>query len=421
MMSLLPPTMLPTRPGARHGLALGLLLLLVLPGCRRNEHLQDDYGSRRTYEQSVNGTDALGKMFRSAGHRVRSWRLLSPSLEKADVLVWFPDDLEPPTPEVQMWLDNWLSSTPYGSTPRVLVYVGRDYTAAPLYWDSVAGRAAPESIGEYRQRRSDARMDASELRLHTYRRTEAGDWYVVEPGTKVTTVKELRGPWAEGIDANQTNIEVSDRLKPEEPYDILLADEQNHPLVSEAFYETYTYTSQPDGRLIIVENSSWLVNGALVNHEHRKLAGKLVAHVAPPATGGNSSRLDIVFLESSEGGPPIRDTDPSGAPPTGLALFKIWPIGAVLMQAALLGILFAFMKWPIFGVPRRLGSHSLTDFGHHIAALGQMLHQTGDRRRAIEMIRLYWKSLDRKSTSSAAARSATSVPSLPSPSESSAS
>lgn len=380
------------RPSWRSWVYL-LLILLFSGGCSLSgcgEFVMHDYGTRRSREQSVNGVDVLGNMFRHAGHRVRSWGFLSPSLKKADVIVWFPDDLEPPTPEVQTWLYDWLSSAEYNSPPRTLIYVGRDYDASVLYWQSVQGKEAPEMTGEYQSRLSQAKTQASDLRNHNFTSTECEEWFTIEPDKTSTPVTGLRGPWAAGVDPSKIAIERGHRLVPADGFTTLLADQDGEAIASECFFETYYNYGGEDSRLILIENGSWLLNAALVNDEHRKLAGKVVAQVGPP-------RLDVVFLQSGEGGPKISDTDPSGAPPTGLFLFGVWPIGAVLTQAAVLGLLFALMCWPIFGTPKRLVRQSLTDFGSHISALGQLLRQTRDRRYAVHTLRLYWKSLDRKS------------------------
>ena len=110
------------------------------------------------------------------------------------------------------------------------------------------------------------------------------------------------------------------------------------------------------------------MNLPLVNHEHRKIAGKLVEHLGPP-----SKR--VVFLQSSAGGPAVRDTD-IAQNPSGLALFGVWPLSGVLAHLALLGLVYAVARWPIFGVPKELPPDSLTDFGAHVDALGQLLQET---------------------------------------------
>ena len=97
-------------------------------------------------------------------------------------------------------------------------------------------------------------------------------------------------------------------------------------------------------QLIVVANGSFLLNAMLVNHEHRKLAGKLIDRIGAP-------KKKVVFLESGPGGPPIFDRDPAGSS-MGLAIFHVWPTNWILMHLAAVGILFCFARWPIFGRPR---------------------------------------------------------------------
>ena len=105
-----------------------LCLLLLLAGCSRD--IETVYGQREGTEAStsVNGTAVFADMFTLAGHRVSSWHMLSPRLQqKADCIVWFPNDFQPPSDDVRHWFEDWLSDKP----DRTLIYVGRDFDAAP--------------------------------------------------------------------------------------------------------------------------------------------------------------------------------------------------------------------------------------------------------------------------------------------------
>src|SRR5262249_15228128 len=118
---------------------------------------------------------------------------------------------------------------------------------------------------------------------------------------------------------------------------------------------------------ILVENGSFLLNLPLINHEHRMLAGELVA-----ATGEAGS---VVFLESGRGGPPI---DPPPADNSLWTLFKGWPLGAILLQLMVAGIIFCFVRWPICGRPRVPFAPAITNFAPHVTAVGEMLTKTRD-------------------------------------------
>ncbi len=76
-------------------------------GCKRP--LDTQYGRVSGWGgSSVNGTRVLADMFADRGHKVDTYEHLSPSLQRADVIVWFPDDFRVPSSEVRDWLDGWL-------------------------------------------------------------------------------------------------------------------------------------------------------------------------------------------------------------------------------------------------------------------------------------------------------------------------
>lgn len=385
-----------------------LALLLLAGGCKDQVH--SEYGFRSGfYETSLNGTRVLSDLFADAGHRVRSWTYLSPSLENADVIVWFPNDFEPPTEQVEGWLSDWLAAGDPNEPPRVLIYVGRDFDAAPDYWQRMQAQPPAGLKAEYVRRLAEAKADEAANRPAKLSRLATLDWFELDAAASSANVQGLQGPWAVGVDASQVEIQRNTRLLPlDSDHLTLLADENDQPLVSE--YAPFAYLGAiTGGRLIMIENGSWLLNAPLVNHEHRQLAGRLVDTIGPP-------RRTVVFLESQHGGPPLRETDPSSAPPTGLQLFRVWPIGAILTQLAALGIVFALMKWPLFGTPRQARHASPTDFRSHIVALGRLLRYGGSRSHAAELLRLYRQSLRRESAVVGDTQHASAAPSdLPPP------
>lgn len=378
---------------ARHSriaMTVAAFSLLFLAGCSEDVH--SIYGHRQGYAgTSLNGTRVIGGMFEAAGHKVRSWSYLSPALDKADVIVWFPNDFEAPTEQVEDWLTQWLAEGD-PANPRVLVYVGRDFDAAPDYWQSMQGKAPPKLSQEYVRRLSEAKLDERHNRPSTLSHPETQEWFDLNnTPPRGVEVKKLKGSWAKGIDVAKTDIVRNTHLEPHDyTFKPLLMDENNELLASEFEYAGY-YDTATAGRLVMIENGSWLLNARLVNHEHRKLAGKLVESVGP------APRM-VYFLESDAGGPPIREEDPTVQNPTGLALFRVWPIGAVLTQLAALGIVFALLKWPIFGIPKRIARAATTDFNSHVAALGRLLAGGKNRAYAIGLLMLYRQSLRREPT-----------------------
>ena len=144
-----------------------------------------------------------------------------------------------------------------------------------------------------------------------------------------------------------------------------------------------------DGQVIVVTNGSFVLNYPLVNHENRKLAGKLVAEC------GAAGRA--VFIESGPGGPKVLDKEPASGDPTALELLKVWPLNAILLHLVILGIVFCLARSPIFGRPRELPPDSPADFGKHVAALGQLLARTQDRHYAQARLAHYRQIAERKS------------------------
>jgi len=346
------------------------LLLLLLAGCR--PELQDTYGQRKgpLANSSVNGTAVLGEMFERAGHTVFSWRMLSPRLsQRADCIVWFPDDFEPPSDKVRQWLEDWLDERP----GRTLIYVGRDFDAVPWYWEEVEPGTPKPQQAEIRSRKVTSN---NEFLLDRKKTPDKDcDWFTVESKHRPRPVRTLQGsrPWLQGIDPKKVEIELHGRTVPSQYAEVLLASEGD-VLVSSM--------DVGQGRLIVVANGSFLLNLPLVNHEHRKLAGRLIDEIGPPPQ-------TVVFLESGAGGPMISDKDPSAQIPTGAEIFHEWPASWILLHLAVVGIILCVSRYPIFGLPRSPPPRASSDFGKHIQALGELLRRSGDTAYAMTRLLHY--------------------------------
>ena len=348
-----------------------LLFTLFLAGCSRD--IDTDYGQRQGpgASASVNGTAVLGEMFEKAGHHVFSWHTLSPRVQqRADCIVWFPDDFKPPRKEVRQWLEKWLTD----NADRTLIYVGRDFDAAPWYWEHVLADAPAEQRQPVRDRLLDATNHYSRDRRNLPK-SEDCQWFTIDSSLPLRHVKTLEGEaaWLDGVDAKQTDIELHSRLSPSEAADVLLRSGDDMLVSCEQWDRS---------RLIVVANGSFLLNLPLVNHKHRKLAGKLIDEIGPPGK-------TVVFLESRSGGPPTRDDDPAAAAPTGMEIFNIWPTNWILLHLAAVGVIFCFSRWPIFGRPKTCETAGGSDFGRHVDALAKLLKRTRDRAYAMERILNY--------------------------------
>lgn len=312
---------------------------------------------------SVNGTDVLAGMFSAAGHTVAFRRtLITSDMESVDAIVWFPNDYAAPSPEVIEWFDEWLAERP----GRTLVYVGRTFDAAPSYWRAMAPLVSADQQVEYRKREQKAKIEAA-FWPRPKSENLTCEWFEIRSQDS-RAARELTGPWCDGIDLAKTDMSLWWRLLPARMEQTLLASD------GEAIVGRQRPTAD-GGQLITVANGSFLLNLPLANHEHRKLAGKLIESV------GTSAR--VVFLESGEGGPPI---DPPATDGSLWRMFEAWPLGVILLHFGVLGVIFCFARWPIFGRPRPQPAEVLVDFGKHVAAVGELLRRSKDRDYALAQL-----------------------------------
>ncbi len=338
--------------------------------------LQDQYGRRNgpSVFASVNGTAVFADMCEDRGHSVFSWPVLSPRIqERADAIVWFPDDYEPPSRDVQHWLERWLKAKPN----RTLIYVGRHFDAAAWYWENVeAGSLPAKKRSEIGRRRKEARREFGEA-LKPIARSTDHDWFVLDgrhQHRKITTL-EGQDRWTEGIDPAKAALELNTRMEPPPEADVWLASEGDALIFR-----------LPEGQsqLIVVANGSFLLNAPLSNHEHRRLAGRLIDEIGPP-------KKMIAFLEFNPFGSRISDKDPSFGPRLGFEVFHVWPTNWILLHICLVGVLLCFWKFPIFGRPVEPESDATSDFGLHIDAVARLLAKTGDTAYAHTRLQHYRK------------------------------
>jgi hypothetical protein len=359
--------------------ALALVGLGIALAGRRDEQLPVVYGRRRGTEAtgSVNGTAVLADLYRTAGRRVSTGIRFSPSLGKYSTIVWFPDDFAPPDAAHRTHLEDWLKN---GSN-RTLVYVGRDYDAAIDYWRGVKTSAPPEVTDEIVRREAEARA-RHEAERSMVPEKENAQWFAVTRDQPPLHIEKLSGPWASDIDIEQAGIYLEARLgiptseKNGAKFEKLL-EADGEPLVFRLTKDDWN-----GSQIIVIANGSFTLNYPLVNREHRKLAAKLIE-----ASSNANDR--VVFIESEAGGPPIRDKEKATTPPTSLELLKVWPLNAILLHVAVLGLVLLLARAPIFGRPRDLPGDSTADFGKHVAALGKLLAATKDRNYAQARLNQY--------------------------------
>ncbi len=358
------------------GLAIAALFLCAAAaGCRRaGDDIETDYGQRSEgrLESSVNGYSVLAGMFTKAGHTVSRRSSLSPGLKKAaDVIVYAPDDFEPPSKSIVDWFKAWLSE----KEGRTLIYIGRDFDAATVYWRKIRPRVPPAEQAEV-----DRRLKLAEAEFRTRRsniKDDECEWFRIDTEAPHRDVRTLAGPWAD-VDPAKVEIELNSRfLRTDNDIDMQNLLESNEDvLVLREWYEVGKHRflgfNQPKSQLIAIVNGSFLVNLQLVNKEHRKLAAKLIDTIGKPSR--------VVFLEADEP-TRIRDGDRSSDSQETASMtdvFGVWPLSVILLQWAVVLALFCFSRWPIFGPPRDPPPAPTSDFSQHVAALAETWELTRD-------------------------------------------
>lgn len=388
-------------------IAVGIVLLILLfrwlfTGVT-GEELHTTYGKRRGYKaaDSVSGTGVLAGMFQDSGHKVTTWSRLSPGLkEKADVIVWVPDDFAPPTREQRQFLEEWLND----GSGRTLVYVGRDYDAATSYWKTVLPQTTPEQKSEFERARAQAQVEYV-TRRSQMPKSQYARWFTAKRDGQMRNVRLLAGPWAAGVDGTKVEIQVEGRLQPPQEADRTPAidpavPEDVEPLLwsspfgralkdEDVIVSRVTDPAMGDGQVIVIANGSFVLNYPLVNHEHRKLAGKLIEEC------GDGKK--VVFLESGAGGPEVLSKEPVTEDASGLEILQVWPLNAIIWHLTILGIIFCIARSPIFGRPKELPTESQADFGKHITALGRLMGRGKDRAYADARLTQYQMQAKRKS------------------------
>lgn len=357
-------------------------------GCGR-DGLPNSYGHRSgaVSTKSVNGLSVISDMFESEGWETTSWRRLSPKLNEAETIVWVPNSFVAPDEEQVDWLQRWLDEG-YG---RTLVYVGRGYDAAPEYWQRVTPTAPAEDeawMKEEQQQaefefRSDLKAldDSSECR-----------WYRMSPRktSKQVAAFSEDSTWADGVDAANTNIPLHTKLLPPSDLDPAV---QLEVLLSSDNGDVIAYKlSDGPNQVIVIVNGSFLLNLALVNKEHRKLAGRLIEECGSTRGPGRA-----VFLEETPLRLEIYDQEPANEQRSGFTMLTIWPLGFLLLHMLLLGVVICFVAFPIFGRPKYLKNLGVSDFGKHIQALGALIAATENRSYALERLKHYDEHVRRES------------------------
>jgi hypothetical protein len=195
-------------------------------------------------------------------------------------------------------------------------------------------------------------------------------WFSIDRQTEQRQVRDLQGEaqWTEGIDPARLEIELNSRIVPAEGSETLLSSQGDVLVSRQAIGES---------QVIIVANGSFLLNLPLVNHEHRKLADRLIEEL--------DDEQRVVFIDAP-GVPAFPEEEPETETRTTLDFLSIWPLNVILLHLGILGILVTAMNFPIFGRPIPEDPGQPSDFGQHVEALGDLLQRTHDTSFAMSRL-----------------------------------
>ena len=278
------------------------------------------------------------------------------------------------------YLESWLTN----ESGRTLVYVGRDYNGSVDFWEQVIASASPEQRIELRRKLAELKSNYTMRRIYETLQAyedEELPWFRYELRDKPDVDEStLGGKWSRGLDTEAVEISLPSKMViPDEDSDFsfevepLLVSEEG--VLAASLQKPYWR----DSKIILVANGSWLLNLPLVNPEHRVLAQALIDECGPPSR--------VCILQTGQNAPTVASDSPDE--PLTLRAFTVWPVNAILLHATVLGIIFCFAIFPVFGRPRRVESEAISDFGKHVTAVGELLEGGGDVNYARQRLKVY--------------------------------
>ncbi len=390
------------------------------------------------YNRSLNGLGLHRKMWELSGAKCLTPQKLSPKLETMDVIVLVGQSYDPPGQMARDWLEDWLAGQP----GRTVIYFGRDFNAdiyfrqrtltqlpedeQPRAEQLLAMREAQELNLQLRQLPESTfcrwfYLDASHSRVDYTSFTgewsdelpderdgywpvrvalqppDQGDWQGTQPSwitnkpaNPMTAVNQSTGiPPADGEEAivrrsdwepqeldtiGKWDAEIA--LAPTS--EVLLAGDDGQALAFRLTSERFK-----DSQILIVANGAPMLNGSQVDRLHQRIGEKIIEASLPAKR--------VALLAYGEGGLIITTAAEKDTRGAGLEMFIVWPLGAITIPAALLGIVVCAALWPTLGRPQALVQRSVSDFGMHIEAIGRMLYEARDVGYAQSVIEEYYR------------------------------
>jgi hypothetical protein len=415
---------------------LFVMLLPMLSGCSYipwPETFGEVSGANAT--RSLNGMGVHRRMWESTGAKILTPQKLSPRLDSVDTIVLIGRGFQPPGTLARDWLEKWLGK----KSGRTVVYFGRDFDASLMYREDTLSRVASQHD------RAQTQLASERATMFVTRKSQIPEdtfcrWFFLRASARPTVHEKFSGPWSSelsGLDGRwptgvlleppnkklknkkpswitgtktalapprtfvvgadgdqalgdkevQRSIWKSDELEDAKAWDaewelagevkVLLSGNDGSPLVHQISHAKFR-----GSKIVIVANGAPFLNGSLIHPLQRKI-GELVIQECLPAKR-------VAMIEYNELGLLISNIASGSDTNFGMQMLTVWPLSAITMHAAFLGIIAFVVLLPILGRPQSLAHRSVTDFGLHVEAMGRMMFESRDLLYGLNSIQDYF-------------------------------
>ena len=347
--------------------------VLMLSGCE--QRLKTGYGRAygSDYSASVNGTVVFQEMVKATGRDVDRYGRVSPRWRKYQTVYWLPDGFAAPSEEAIDKIEDWLED----GWGRTLVFVGRDFDAAMLYWELLLADAS-ENDADRRLNRELANATTSHLysKNSTTELLDCG-WYETDEFAH-QPARRVSGVLSEGIIESELDLRYNSLPLPGDVKTTGTFKDYEVEVLLNVDSVPFVYSLRknrwPESRIIVVGNGAFLLNMPLGNPEHRKLAENLLQYVHD----SDFEFSKVLFIESDDQiAVSEHDVD---QPHSKWSWITRRPLRFIVPNILFWCLLFCFVYFPIFGRPRKIKSRSTANFRDHIHALANLMHKTGSRK-----------------------------------------
>ncbi len=417
---------------------LGLLGLLALTsGC--NQWLPElvPYGAVESPDvhRSLNGLGLHRKLWEAEGVHCLTPSKLSPKLESVDVIVLVGQTFEPPGQAARDWLEQWLAD----GSARSVIYFGRDFNAEAYYRQQTLELLPPADRPRGQELLALRQVAELSQRLQQLPESTFCEWFTLDTQAEPQRLDEFSGEWTEywefehshgtwptgvmlrppdqprwrqqepswlsqgpvfnpfrsagALNGNDATSTHRSRWSPEElrnleewqaaidrapESEILLESHDGQALVFRLLSERFG-----DGQILIVNNGFPMLNGSLVEPLAGAIGQAIIQECLPA--------WRVALLAYDEAGLLIDDAPEKDSRGAGLEMLTVWPLSAITMAAAFLGIVVCAALWPVLGRPQETPAQSTSDFGLHIDAIGRLMWETRDEAFAKQSIEEYYR------------------------------